>query len=287
MQRARGGSATAQKPSLVRSAIQHLLHRPAIALELPPPDHTPTRQPGIELLHELVLLVRERPRSAPAACSSISPAATDPRPCRNSPRRNSPARNPPCARSSSARSRLQLEKQVLQQRIDELQQRLSELDEAEKYELRALLRHGCNPSGSLRPRPEARSAIHGSHDRPGKIGLRGRDLLQRLVGRRPQRIPRRCCRCATGCRHGHRRCSRRNRPLSRRDRTPSPPPAWSPSSPTARSNPRPWLRCARGCPTCHRRCSRRNRPPSRRHQAPQPAPASAPGWPTATANSHR
>jgi DNA primase len=39
----------------------------------------------------------------------------------------------------------QLEKQVLQQRIDELQQRLSQLDEAEKYELRALLQARLRP----------------------------------------------------------------------------------------------------------------------------------------------
>ena len=61
MQRAnRGGPA--QKPSLVRAAITHLLHRPAFALELQPPYRFATlRQPGIELLSELVLLVRERP----------------------------------------------------------------------------------------------------------------------------------------------------------------------------------------------------------------------------------
>ena len=39
----------------------------------------------------------------------------------------------------------QLEKQVLQQRVDELQQRMSELDEAEKYELRALLQSRLRP----------------------------------------------------------------------------------------------------------------------------------------------
>jgi DNA primase len=39
----------------------------------------------------------------------------------------------------------QLEKQVLQQRVDELQQRMSELDESEKYELRALLQARLRP----------------------------------------------------------------------------------------------------------------------------------------------
>jgi DNA primase len=61
VQRPRGGSTSTQKPSLVRSAIQHIVHHPAFALELQPPDHfANARLPGVELLHELVLLIRER-----------------------------------------------------------------------------------------------------------------------------------------------------------------------------------------------------------------------------------
>ena len=53
---------SAQKPSLVRSAITHLLHRPGFALDLQPPYRFALlQQPGIELLSELVLLIRERP----------------------------------------------------------------------------------------------------------------------------------------------------------------------------------------------------------------------------------
>ena len=60
--------AQTQKPSLVRSAILHLLHRPALALELQPPDRfAALRQPGIELLSELVQLVRERPEISTGA----------------------------------------------------------------------------------------------------------------------------------------------------------------------------------------------------------------------------
>lgn len=51
-----------QKPSLIRSAITHLLHRPGFALALTPPYRfAALRQPGIELLSELVLLVHARP----------------------------------------------------------------------------------------------------------------------------------------------------------------------------------------------------------------------------------
>jgi DNA primase len=52
----------AQKRSLVRSAIALLLQRPSLALELQPPDtFAALRQPGIPLLAELIALVRERP----------------------------------------------------------------------------------------------------------------------------------------------------------------------------------------------------------------------------------
>jgi DNA primase len=57
-----------QKRSLVRSAVTHLLHRPALALELSPPYRfAALRQPGIDLLSELVLLVRERPEISTGA----------------------------------------------------------------------------------------------------------------------------------------------------------------------------------------------------------------------------
>jgi DNA primase len=50
------------KRSLVRSAIALLLQRPALALDLPPPYRfVALRQPGIDLLTELVALVSARP----------------------------------------------------------------------------------------------------------------------------------------------------------------------------------------------------------------------------------
>ena len=225
--RARSGSATAQKPSLVRSAIQHLLHRPAIALELPPPDrYADARQPGIELLHELGIAGARTPRDR-----HRRPARAFRRPRRSAlaaeTRRAGIPGEEPALRAEFLGAIAQLEKQVLQQRIDELQQRLSELDEAEKYELRALLQARLQPSGSL-GHGRSESAIP-RFPRPTRQdpGCAVRTCFSDWLAE-GQANPRRCCRCATGCRHGHRRCSRRNRPLSRRDRTPSPPPAWSP-----------------------------------------------------------
>nr|WP_255783939.1 hypothetical protein [Lysobacter chinensis] len=62
-QRARAGAGPAPaKRSLVRSAIALLLQSPALGLELLPPYRfAPLRQPGVELLCELLQLIYERP----------------------------------------------------------------------------------------------------------------------------------------------------------------------------------------------------------------------------------
>ena len=62
-QRARNAPAVhAPKQSLVRSAIVRLLHQPALAMMLEPPYRFALlRQPGVELLADMVALVRERP----------------------------------------------------------------------------------------------------------------------------------------------------------------------------------------------------------------------------------
>ena len=60
--RPRTPPAQTQKRSLVRSAIALLLQQPALALALQPPDTFGVlRQPGVPLLAELIALVRERP----------------------------------------------------------------------------------------------------------------------------------------------------------------------------------------------------------------------------------
>ena len=135
----RGGPA--QKPSLVRAAITHLLHRPAFALELQPPDRFATlRQPGIELLSELVLLVRERPDITTGALLEHFEGRDELAALQKLAVLELPGEEPEL-RMEFTDAIGQLEKQVQQQRIEELQQQQRDgaLGDAEKQELRALL----------------------------------------------------------------------------------------------------------------------------------------------------
>ena len=138
--RASGGS-SAQKPSLVRSAILRLLHQPGLALELQPPYRfAALRQPGIELLSELVLLVRERPEISTGAllehfagrdeATALQKLATQTLPGEGT-----------AQRAEFIDAIAQLEKQLLLQRLDELQQQHRDggLSDADKQELRELL----------------------------------------------------------------------------------------------------------------------------------------------------
>ena len=131
----------AQKPSLVRGAITHLLHRPALALDLQPPYRfAALRQPGIELLSELVLLVRERPEISTGALlehfegreevGALQKLATLELP--------GEAAN---LRDEFLDAIAQLDRLVLQQRLEELQlqQRDGGLDADGKQEMRELL----------------------------------------------------------------------------------------------------------------------------------------------------
>ena len=119
--------------------------RVKIALELPPPDrYADARQPGIELLHELVLLVRERPEIGTGGLLEHFAGRDESAALQKLAAQELPGEEP-ALRAEFLGAIAQLEKQVLQQRIDELQQRLSELDEAEKYELRALLQARLQP----------------------------------------------------------------------------------------------------------------------------------------------
>ena len=139
----RAPPAGAQKRSLVRSAIESLLHRPALALELQPPYRfAALRQPGVELLSELVLLVRERPEISTGAllehfagreeAGALQKLATHTLPGEEDSQRD-----------EFLGAIAQLGKQVEQQRIDELNARirnqgLSSLSAEEKAELREL-----------------------------------------------------------------------------------------------------------------------------------------------------
>jgi DNA primase len=129
------------KRSLVRSAIALLLQQPSIALALQPPYRfAELRQPGVELLSELVSLVRARPdirtggllehfgeREEAAALHKL---ATQTLPGEEA-----------MWETEFLDVMAQLEKQTVQQRIDELQakQRDVGLDEHDKDELRGLL----------------------------------------------------------------------------------------------------------------------------------------------------
>ena len=132
---------TTPKRSLVRSAIALLLQQPSLALALEPPYRfAALRQPGVELLSELVRSCASGPTSAPAACSNISATARKPRRCTSSPPKRCPATKPPW-QTEFLDTMVQLEKQTVQQRIDELQEKQREggLDDRDKDELRGLL----------------------------------------------------------------------------------------------------------------------------------------------------
>jgi DNA primase len=132
---------TTQKRSLVRSAIALLLQQPSLALALEPPyTFSALRQPGVVLLAELLSLIRERPEITTGAlleffaereeAASLQKLASQALPGEES-----------LWRDEFLDAIAQLEKQTLQQRIDELQakQRESGLDDDDKTELRSLL----------------------------------------------------------------------------------------------------------------------------------------------------
>jgi DNA primase len=139
--RSGGRGPAAPKRSLVRGAISLLLQHPPLALALEPPyTFASLRQPGIELLAELVALVRERPdirtggllehfaeRDESAALQKLAMQAMP--------------GDETAWRNEFLDAMVQLERQTLQQRIDELQAKRagSGLEERDKEELRALL----------------------------------------------------------------------------------------------------------------------------------------------------
>jgi DNA primase len=139
-QRARNvPQAGAQKPSLVRSAITHLLHRPAFALDLASPYRfAALQQPGIELLSELVLLVRERPDITTGALLEQFAGREEAGALQKLAAHSLPG-DDEALRSEFLDAIAQLERQVLQQRVEELQPRFAELDASEKRELLDLL----------------------------------------------------------------------------------------------------------------------------------------------------
>ena len=142
VQRARNAPAThAPRQSLVRSAIMRLLHQPVLALSLQPPDRfVMLRQPGVELLAEIVALVRARPEINTGGLLEHFSDRDEAAAMQKLAAQSLPGEEA-AWREEFVDAMAQLEKQTLQQRMDELQakQREAGLDDSDKDELRALL----------------------------------------------------------------------------------------------------------------------------------------------------
>ena len=134
-------TAPAQKRSLVRSAIALLLQRPALGLQLERPyGFAALRLPGMPLLLELLDLVHQRPEISTGALLEHFAEHEQAEALRKLAAQVLPGDEASWAHELHDAA-AQLEKQTLQQRIDELQQkqRSQGLDETDKYELRMLL----------------------------------------------------------------------------------------------------------------------------------------------------
>jgi len=143
-QRARNAPAVhAPKQSLVRSAIVLLLHQPALAMTLEPPYRFATlRQPGVELLADIVAEVRARPEITTGALLEHF-GDREEAPALQKLATQRLAGEEALWRDEFADVMAQLEKLTLQQRVDELNERIRDagmtsLSMAEKQELREL-----------------------------------------------------------------------------------------------------------------------------------------------------
>lgn len=131
-----------QRPSLVRSAIVRVLHAPSLALDVPTPyTFAGLRQPGVELLIELLDIIRTRPDITPGALLEHF-AEREELPALQQLMIHDLPGEEAAWRQELHDAVIQLEKQTLQQRLDELlaKQRAQGLDETDKYELRELLK---------------------------------------------------------------------------------------------------------------------------------------------------
>jgi DNA primase len=140
-QRPRTQLATTQKRSLVRSAIALLLQQPSLALALEPPyAFSILRQPGVALLTDLVTLVRERPDITTGGVLEHFAEREEVAALQKLASQEMPGEEA-LWQNEFADAMAQLEKQTLQQRIDELQAKHRDvgLDDDDKAEMRALL----------------------------------------------------------------------------------------------------------------------------------------------------
>lgn len=142
VQRAHSGRPGATpRRSLVRSAIALLLQQPSLALALQPPFRfVALRQPGIELLKELIALASARPDISTGALLEHFEGRDEATALQKLASQAMPGEETHW-REEFLDAMAQLDRQTLQQRMDELQakQRESGLDDADKAELRELL----------------------------------------------------------------------------------------------------------------------------------------------------
>ena len=137
----RGAATPAPKRSLVRSAIALLLQKPALGAQVERPYRfADLRQPGIPLLLEILDIVAQRPEISTGALLEHFAGHEQGEALRRLAAQALPGEEAVWAHELHD-AIAQLERQTLQQRIDELQQkaRAQGLDETDKYELRMLL----------------------------------------------------------------------------------------------------------------------------------------------------
>ncbi|RYE70976.1 MAG: DNA primase, partial [Oxalobacteraceae bacterium] len=133
--------AATQKRSLVRAAISVLLQQPSLALSLEPPyGFRELKQPGVELLVELLSLVHSRPEITTGALLQHFAEREELVALQKLASHALPG-NETTWRMELQDAVVQLERQTVEQRIEALQAKHREggLDETDKYELRALL----------------------------------------------------------------------------------------------------------------------------------------------------
>ncbi len=130
-----------QKRSLVRSVVALLLQQPALALQLERPYRFDAlRAPGVPLLLEILEVVQQRPEISTGALLEHFASHEQGEALRRLAAQPLPGEDTTWAHELQD-AVAQLERQTLQQRIDELQdkQRAVGLDETDKYEMRMLL----------------------------------------------------------------------------------------------------------------------------------------------------
>ncbi|UKE73795.1 DNA primase [Xanthomonas graminis pv. phlei] len=130
------------KRSLIRSAIALLLQKPSLALNLDKNyGFSQLRLPGVELFIELITLIHSRPDITTGAILDCFDGREEHSALSKIAGQSLPGNETTWATELQDVT-LQLEKQMIQQRLEELKakQRAQGLDETDKYELRELLR---------------------------------------------------------------------------------------------------------------------------------------------------